>query len=75
MDSFLVQVWHPGAPVDALGGAGLRGIVRHIGSGRETRFSAPDELVAFLSELVARSPVVTVSADPVPDGGPDGPGG
>ncbi len=45
MDTFVVRVWRT---IEPAGGTGLRGTARHVESGREVRFVAPDELTAFM---------------------------
>ncbi len=45
MDTFVVRVWRTLEPA---GVTDLRGTARHVESGREVRFVAPDELTAFM---------------------------
>ena len=44
MDTFVVRVWSEEGPGD-----GLRGVVRHVRTGREIRFSDAPQLVDLLT--------------------------
>jgi hypothetical protein len=45
MESFVLRLWRPQAND---GAAGLRGLVRRVGTGEERVFASIEELVAFL---------------------------
>ena len=49
METFLVQVWVPAD--DLSSGGGLRGVVRHVATGTETRFRGDDEVLDLLHRL------------------------
>ncbi len=57
MDTFLVRVWTESEPLPRPASTArrpgtiesLHGVVRHVRTGVETRFSTPAELLAFLS--------------------------
>ena len=54
METSIVRIWtasSDGEPSD-----GLRGIVRHVRSGRELRFGGVDQLCTFLTDLHADAP-------------------
>ncbi|HET9436243.1 MAG TPA: hypothetical protein VFO50_05245 [Candidatus Limnocylindrales bacterium] len=72
MDTFVVQVWPgdasaPETPLARRAGLGdpaLRGVVRHVRSGRETVFATPDELFEFLAtSAVECTPAADVAGD------------
>jgi hypothetical protein len=46
MDTFVVRVWAHTA--DEEEGAGLRGVVEHVASGRSERFRSTEQLISFL---------------------------
>ena len=71
MDTFLVHVWRPAAPLDSAAGRSLRGTARHIGSGRETRFNGVAELAAFLTAGIGDPVGAPAGLDPSaePDAG------
>lgn len=59
MDSFLVQVWVPAD--DASYGAQLRGVVRHVATGRETPFRNDEEVLGVLRRATGSRPLMPPS--------------
>ena len=54
METFVVRVWRqePEGPGTVRHGASprwIRGVVRHVGHGKESTFDGPDELLALLA--------------------------
>jgi hypothetical protein len=54
VDTFLVRIWvaADGTP----GGQGLRGVVRHVASGVETRVRSEEEMLAALRGAASHDP-------------------
>ena len=58
MDTFVIRMWRGGDAHATARGApdpdsGIRGVLRHVGSGSESAFAGPDELLRLLGGPVA----------------------
>lgn len=62
VESYIVRLWTPEGSSDRGEATGVRGIVRHVRSGRETRFASWGELRALLGGM-AEDRVVEAAGD------------
>jgi hypothetical protein len=66
VDTFVIRLWSP-ADHAADTGDSLRGVARHVGTGRAAAFRDGDELIALLLDLPAREDPSPLDL-PEPDG-------